>query len=207
MRQVACNATLEGIGQLNGCRYVLHDRDAKFCLRWRLDQSSAIDRFLLGSGDHPCTSNVHPLPPRSAPVFLLWLSPRIDLAPVHAHERWSHCAPGWSIYLTAGWSKLRSAIVLCQKRSNLGCAEVVADTSRPLLPKSRGMSYSDTTVASHEYFDQTRCAWGGAVRARLDLGGINLSRAEFFGLRGFFGAEIFLRGGAGFSSPAQFWER
>ena len=63
-------------------------------------------------------------------------------------------------------------------------------------------AYSDTTVAPHEYFDQTRCAWGGAVRARLDLGGINLSRAEFFGLRGFFGAEIFLRGGAGFSSGA-----
>jgi len=31
MRQVACNATLEGMGHLNGCRYVLHDRDAKFC--------------------------------------------------------------------------------------------------------------------------------------------------------------------------------
>jgi len=30
MRQVACNATLEGMGHLNGCRYVLHDRDAKF---------------------------------------------------------------------------------------------------------------------------------------------------------------------------------
>src|SRR6516164_1233488 len=35
MRQVACNATLEGIGQLNGCRYVLHDRDAKFCAEFR----------------------------------------------------------------------------------------------------------------------------------------------------------------------------
>ena len=29
MRQMACNATFEGIGQLNGCRYLLHDRDAK----------------------------------------------------------------------------------------------------------------------------------------------------------------------------------
>src|SRR6202022_419904 len=28
MRQVACNATFEGLGYLNGCRYVLHDRDA-----------------------------------------------------------------------------------------------------------------------------------------------------------------------------------
>ena len=35
MRQVACNATLEGIGPLNGCRYVLHDRDAKFCPEFR----------------------------------------------------------------------------------------------------------------------------------------------------------------------------
>jgi hypothetical protein len=31
MRQMACNATLEGMGDLSGCRYLLHDRDAKFC--------------------------------------------------------------------------------------------------------------------------------------------------------------------------------
>jgi hypothetical protein len=35
MRQVACNATWEGMGQLNGSRYVLHDRDAKFCAEFR----------------------------------------------------------------------------------------------------------------------------------------------------------------------------
>jgi hypothetical protein len=35
MRQVACNGTLEGIGQLNGGRYLLHDRDAKFCSAFR----------------------------------------------------------------------------------------------------------------------------------------------------------------------------
>jgi hypothetical protein len=35
MRQIACNAILEGMGQLNGCRYVLHDRDAKFCAEFR----------------------------------------------------------------------------------------------------------------------------------------------------------------------------
>ena len=35
MRQMACNATLEGMGHLNGCRYVLHDRDAKFCAEFR----------------------------------------------------------------------------------------------------------------------------------------------------------------------------
>jgi hypothetical protein len=35
MRQVACNATFEGMGHLNGCRYLLHDRDAKFCAEFR----------------------------------------------------------------------------------------------------------------------------------------------------------------------------
>ena len=31
MNQVARNATLEELGYLNGCRYVLHDRDATSC--------------------------------------------------------------------------------------------------------------------------------------------------------------------------------
>jgi transposase InsO family protein len=35
MRQVACNATFEGWGYLHGCRYVLHDRDVKFCSEFR----------------------------------------------------------------------------------------------------------------------------------------------------------------------------
>jgi hypothetical protein len=35
MRQVACNATFDAMGQLNGCRYGLHDRDAKFCPEFR----------------------------------------------------------------------------------------------------------------------------------------------------------------------------
>jgi transposase InsO family protein len=35
MRQVARNATFEGIGQLNGRRYLLHDRDDRFCAAFR----------------------------------------------------------------------------------------------------------------------------------------------------------------------------
>jgi len=35
MRQVAGHATLDGMGHLNGRRYVLHDRDAKFCPEFR----------------------------------------------------------------------------------------------------------------------------------------------------------------------------
>jgi hypothetical protein len=35
MRQMACNATWEGMGRRNGCRYWLHDRDAKFGAEFR----------------------------------------------------------------------------------------------------------------------------------------------------------------------------
>ena len=35
MQQVARNATLEDTGYLKGCRYVLHDRDKKFCADFR----------------------------------------------------------------------------------------------------------------------------------------------------------------------------
>jgi hypothetical protein len=35
MQQVARNATMEGAGYLNGCRYLLHDRDRKFCHEFR----------------------------------------------------------------------------------------------------------------------------------------------------------------------------
>ena len=35
MEQVARNATMEGSGSLNGCRYLLHDRDTKFCREFR----------------------------------------------------------------------------------------------------------------------------------------------------------------------------
>src|SRR6266852_91854 len=35
LQQVARNATLEGTGYLKGCRYVLHDRDKKFCVDFR----------------------------------------------------------------------------------------------------------------------------------------------------------------------------
>ena len=35
MEQVARNATMEGAGYLNKCRYVVHDRDRKFCREFR----------------------------------------------------------------------------------------------------------------------------------------------------------------------------
>jgi hypothetical protein len=35
MRQVACNATFDGMGHLHGCCYLLQDRDTKFCPEFR----------------------------------------------------------------------------------------------------------------------------------------------------------------------------
>jgi hypothetical protein len=35
MEQIARSATQESWGYLNGCRYVLHDRDTKFCASFR----------------------------------------------------------------------------------------------------------------------------------------------------------------------------
>jgi hypothetical protein len=51
MRQMACNATLEGMGDLNGCRYLLYDRDAKFCAEFR---------ETLAAGDVSATSSTQP---------------------------------------------------------------------------------------------------------------------------------------------------
>jgi hypothetical protein len=53
MRQMACNATFEGIGQLNGCRYLLHDRDAKFCAEFRETLAAAGVKLSAISSSQP----------------------------------------------------------------------------------------------------------------------------------------------------------
>jgi putative transposase len=52
MKQMARNLTMAGQGMLEGCRYLLHDRDTKF--------SAAFDEILRSAGIEPLT-----LPPRS----------------------------------------------------------------------------------------------------------------------------------------------
>jgi hypothetical protein len=52
MAQVARNVTMENTGYLNGCRYLLHDRDTKFCREFQ---------EILAAGGVECT----PIPPRS----------------------------------------------------------------------------------------------------------------------------------------------
>jgi putative transposase len=52
MEQIARNATMQDTGYLNGCRYLLHDRDKKFCREFR---------ETLAAGSVKAT----PIPPRS----------------------------------------------------------------------------------------------------------------------------------------------
>jgi transposase InsO family protein len=52
MKQMARNMTMAGQGMLDGCRYLLHDRDSKF--------SAEFDEILRSAGVEPLT-----LPPRS----------------------------------------------------------------------------------------------------------------------------------------------
>src|SRR6266404_5911636 len=52
MKQMARNLTMAGEGMLHGCRYLLHDRDAKFC--------AAFGDILRSAGIEPLV-----LPPRS----------------------------------------------------------------------------------------------------------------------------------------------
>jgi putative transposase len=61
MRQVARNATCEGLGYLNGCRYVLHDRDAKFCAEFRETLAAGGMKCLRLP---PCSPNLNALAER-----------------------------------------------------------------------------------------------------------------------------------------------
>jgi hypothetical protein len=49
MRQAACNATLDRIGHLHGCRYLLHDRDTKFCPEFRETLAAGGEVFATSS--------------------------------------------------------------------------------------------------------------------------------------------------------------
>jgi hypothetical protein len=80
MAQVARNATMQDSGYLNGCRYLLHDRDQKFCPEFR---------ETLAAGGVECT----PIPARS---------PNLN---AHA-ERWvrsikEECLSNWGDLATA----------------------------------------------------------------------------------------------------------
>jgi hypothetical protein len=146
MRQVACNATLEGMGHLNGCRGLLRDRDAKFCAEFRATLAAGGVKGLR-------------LPPRS---------PNLNAFA----ERWVRSVKEecLSHLILFGERSLRKALIQFQEhyhaeRNHQGKSNVpLFPAPAPLEPgQRRGIAvenvlaaYSDTTVATHEYFDQTR---------------------------------------------------
>jgi putative transposase len=56
MRQVACNATLEGMGHLNGCRYVLHGSRRQSLTSSKIPLVSS--RFLMPTERWPLRSKL-----------------------------------------------------------------------------------------------------------------------------------------------------
>jgi hypothetical protein len=132
------------MGHLNGCRYVLHDRDAKFCAEFR---------ETLAVADMKCLR----LPPRS---------PNLNAFA----ERWVRSVKEecLSHLILFGERSLRKALTQLQEhyhaeRNHQGKNNVLLFP--PLLRLSPVgdvasavenalAAYSDTTVAPHEYFDQ-----------------------------------------------------
>ena len=53
MEQVAQNATMEGTGYLNRCRYLVHDRDTKFCPEFRETLAAAGVKCLAPASTEP----------------------------------------------------------------------------------------------------------------------------------------------------------
>jgi transposase InsO family protein len=121
MRQVACNATFEELGYLNGCRYVLHDRDAKFCSEFR---------ETLAAGGVKCLR----LPPRS---------PNLNAFA----ERWVRSVKEecLSKLILFGEASLRRALTQFQEhyhteRNHQGKGNVLLFPCAEELPRSRAAS-------------------------------------------------------------------
>ena len=144
MRQVACNATLEGMGHLSGCRYVLHDRDAKFCAAfWET----------LAAGGVKCLR----LPPHS---------PNLNAFA----ERWVRSVKEecLSHLILFGERSLRKALTQFQSiitqnattraRTTFCCSPLLLRLS-PVgavasAVENASAAYCGTTAVPHEYFDQ-----------------------------------------------------
>src|SRR5262245_9287427 len=153
MAQVARNASMQDTGYLNSCRYLLHDRDKKFCREFR--------EALAASGVQ-CT----PIPARS---------PNLN---AHAERRVrsikEECLTKLILF---GEHSLRRVVSnflehYHQERNHQGKDNLLLSPS--LLCKiamrhvrsaveSGSVAYSNITAVSHEYFALTACRKVGFV--------------------------------------------
>jgi putative transposase len=125
MQQVARNATMEGIGYLNACRYLLHDRDQKFCRDFQ---------ETLAAGGVQCL----PLPARS---------PNLN---AHA-ERWVRSIKDecLSKLILFGEKSLRRVITQFElSRKRQARTSKVSDGEHD-TPMNEGVRWNDTTTQSH----------------------------------------------------------
>jgi hypothetical protein len=147
MEQVARNATMQDSGYLNGCRYLLHDRDQKFCREFR---------ETLAAGGVKCL----PLPARSP-------------NPNTYAERWvrsikEECLAKLILFGEKSLQRVVSNYLehYHQERNHLTTkARIISCCSRSLrgrqvrearLVVERGSAaYSNITAAPHEYFYHT----------------------------------------------------
>ena len=147
MEQMARNATQDGWGSLDGCRYVLHDRDTKFCAGFK---------SALAAGGVKAIS----LPPRSPNLNAFaerWvrsvkqecLSKVICSARPHFHGSW----PSTADTITAKGTIKGKATICCFRMR----AKSETSNAAPLNVAIDSAGCSNTTGAPHEYFYQTAC--------------------------------------------------
>ena len=144
MEQVARNATMQDSGYLNGCRYLLHDRDQKFCREFR---------ETLAAGGVKCL----PLPARSpnlnayAERWVRSIKEACLARLILFGERWLQRVVSiiWNIITRNAITKAR--IISCCFRP-VGGRQVREARS---VVGSGSAAYSNITAAPHEYFYHT----------------------------------------------------
>jgi hypothetical protein len=136
MEQVARNATMQDTGYLNDCRYLLHDRDKKFCPQLR---------ETLAAGGVKCT----PIPSEKSESE----RPRGTLGLFHQRGRSIvSCPISWFIITNRETTKAKaifySSPPLCRRQVREARSVV----------ESGSAAYSNTTAALHEYFRHARAS-------------------------------------------------
>jgi len=146
MEQVARNASMQDRGYLNGCRYLLHDRDQKFCREFR---------DTLAAGGVKCL----PLPVRS---------PNLN---AYA-ERWvrsikEECLAKLILLGEKSLQRVCRIIWNIITRNAITKARIISCCFRPVWGRqvrearsvvgSGSAAYSNITAAPHEYFHHTGC--------------------------------------------------
>jgi len=153
MEQVARNATMERTGYLNKCRYVLHDRDRKFCREFR---------DMLAAGGVRCLA----LPARSPNLNSYaerWV--RFDKRGVLVEPDFVR----GELVAACGLQTISTTFTMSEiiRVREIYCCSLVArlhlqlSRARFVVGSGSGACSSTTTATPHEYFDRTPTSYSG----------------------------------------------